>query len=568
MTSKALGQSVPSPERPRVVIVGAGFGGLWAARTLADAEAEVLLVDRHNYHTFLPLLYQVAAAELEPEGIATPARHILRSLSGVSFHMAEVEGIDFQRRTVTADGAPLPYDYLIVATGSASHFFGVAGAAEYAFELKTLEQGIALRNRIIASFEKATREPEATVRRKLLTFAIVGGGATGVEFAGALAELIHGPLKKDFPDLDFRDVRILLLEGGESLLPGMPGTLGAYALDRLGRLGVEVHLAAAVERVTADSVVLRGNVVLPAMTVVWTAGVRGDPGARQWGLPTAADGRVRVLPTLQVPGHGEAFVIGDLALVEAEGHPLPMIAPAAVQEGSAAAANILRLMEGKTPSPFAYRDRGAMVTIGRNAAVVRLGQRSFTGFFAWVLWLFVHFINLIGFRNRLLVLAGWAWDYLFFERPVRLILPTEGRATPKAAGEEVPPSPQLLQAIGEFNSGAYFACHETLEVLWLAETGPHRTLYQGVLQIAAALLHLQRGNYRGAVALLARGAARLEPFSPATLQLDVGRLLRETQGLRQELEGLGPERFAEWDRGLLPRLRLVTPGNRGPGESP
>jgi NADH dehydrogenase len=540
--------------QPRVVIVGAGFGGLWTARALAGSGVEVTLVDRHNYHTFLPLLYQVGAAELEPEGIARPARGIVRRWPGVRFVMAEVAGIDFERRTVATDGPLLCYDYLVLAPGSVTHFFGVPGAAEHAFELKTLAQGVALRSHVIGCFERAVQADEAE-RRRLLTFVIVGGGATGVEYAGALAELIHRPLRRDYPELDFGLVRVVLAEAGARLLPALTPRLGAYAAARLGRMGVEVRLEEAVGRVTSEGAWL-GAGEIPCRTVVWTAGVRGDPLAQAWGLPAAGDGRVRVLPTLQVEGRPEVYVVGDLARAEAEGRPLPMVAPAATQEGTAAARNILRQLAGEAPSPFRYRDKGTMVTIGRNSAVVQTGGWAFTGFFAWLLWLGVHFVKLIGFRNRLLVLVNWAWDYLFFERAVRLILPEERAAAP-VAGCALPPDVALRQAIEEFNAGAYFECHETLEELWLGEGGPLRGLYQGILQVAAALHHLERGNCPGALTLLEKGTGHLRPLVPACRRIDVAALVADADRLRQALEGLGPERFREVDRGLIPRVRMV-----------
>ncbi|HEY7676381.1 MAG TPA: NAD(P)/FAD-dependent oxidoreductase, partial [Candidatus Methylomirabilis sp.] len=387
--------------RPRIVIVGAGFGGLWAVRTLAPAPVDALLVDRNNYHAFLPLLYQVAAAELEPEDIAYPIRSILRTLRHARFSLSDVKEIELAGRVVQATDRSIPYDFLILATGSVSHFFGVPGAAHHAFPLKTMEQGIALRNHILACFERAAHEPSAEGRRRALTFAIVGGGPTGVEFAGALAELIRGPLGRDFPGLDLREVRVLLLEARESIPPGLPEGLRAYTEGRLHRMGVEVRVRAAVGEVTPRAVTLRDGTVIPTETVVWTAGVRGDPSAQAWGLPAAPDGRVKVLPTLQVPGHPEVYVVGDLAYVEEDGRPLPMVAPVAIQQGAAAAGNILRQVRGADPLPFRYRDRGTMVTIGRNAAVACLGRRCFSGFPAWVVWLSVHIFKLIGFRNRL-----------------------------------------------------------------------------------------------------------------------------------------------------------------------
>ncbi len=413
-------------ERPRVVIVGGGFGGLWAARALARGPVDVLLIDRCNYHTFLPLLYQVAASELEPEEIAYPIRSALRRLPAVRFMLADVRAVSLTARVVEAEGQTIPYDFLVLAAGSVSHFFGVAGAAEHAFPLKTLMQGGALRNQILFCFERAVHEPDATRRRQLLTLTIVGGGPTGVEFAGALAELIRGPLVKDYPGLAFREVRVVLLEALESLLPGLPERLQAYALSRLRQMGVDVRLRVPVGQITREAVLLRDGTVIPTRTVVWTAGVRGEPMAQAWGLPAARDGRVTVLPTLQVPDHPEVYVVGDLAHVEQGGRPLPMIAPVAIQQGEAAARNIICQINGDAPLPFRYRDRGTMVTIGRNAAVAHVWARSFTGFPAWLLWPSVHLVNLIGFRNRLFVLINWAWDYFFYERAVRLILSAEG----------------------------------------------------------------------------------------------------------------------------------------------
>ncbi len=416
--------------RPRVAIVGAGFGGLWAARSLARSPVEVLLIDRQNYHCFLPLLYQVAAAELEPEEIAYPVRSILWKLPNARFVLADVKGVDLTHRVLETDGPVIPYDFLILATGSVSHFFGVPGADEHAFPLKTLEQGVALRTQILRCFERAAFETELGRRRRMLTFAIVGGGPTGVEFAGALAELIYGPFVRDYSMLDFQEVRIVLLEAMDGLLPGLPERLRGYALARLRRMGVEVRLQATVGQITEEAVRLKDGTVLPTETTVWTAGVRGDPLAQAWGLPTPRAGRVAVLPTLQVSDHPEVHVIGDLAHIEDGGRPLPMIAPVAIQQGVAAARNIARQILGQDPLPFRYRDPGVMATIGRNAAVVYWRGRSFTGFPAWILWLGVHLFNLIGFRNRLFVLINWAWDYLFFERAVRLILPSEPAHVP------------------------------------------------------------------------------------------------------------------------------------------
>ncbi len=414
-------------DHPRVVIIGAGFAGLWAARALARSRAEVWLIDRNNYHTFLPLLYQVAAAEVEPEEIAYPVRRILRHWRNVHFILSDVRRIDLGARQVETANENISYDFLVLATGSTAHFFDVPGAAEHALALKTLEQGIALRNHIVAQFEKAERAPDRESRQRALTFVIVGGGATGVEYAGALAELLRGPILKDYPRLDSHESRVVLIESMDTLLPGLPNALRAYALARLRQMGVDVRLGTTVRKIAGDAVYLEDGQAVPTGTVVWTAGVRGDPNASAWGLPTAHTGCVKVLPTLQVAEHPEVYIVGDLASAEEKGKPLPLIAPVAIQEGIAAARNIARQIEGKDAQPFHYRDRGTMVTIGRNTAVAQVWNRSFTGFPAWILWLGVHLFNLIGFRNRLFVLVNWALDYLFSERAVCLILPNESK---------------------------------------------------------------------------------------------------------------------------------------------
>lgn len=417
--------------RKRVVIAGAGFGGLWAARTLARTHLEVLLVDRNNYHTFLPLLYQVAAAELEPEQIAYPVRGIFRGSSNIDFLMAEVRGVDFERRLLRTDRLEISYDYLVLAMGSVTAFFGVKGAAEFAFRLKTLEQGIALRNHIMSRLELAAHESDLEKQRRLLTFVIVGGGPTGLEYSGALAELIRGPIRKDFrnhlPDL----ARVVLIEAREDVLPGFPDELRRYARERLSRIGVEVLLNTMVSEVAAGGIRLGEGMDLPAETVLWTAGVRGHPRYSGWEIPVSSQGWINVTSTLQLPEHPEVYVIGDLSQIE-NGPPLPLIAPVAVQQGKAAALNILASEANRSPKPFIYRDKGSMATIGRGAAVVRLGSHTFSGFVAWLLWLFVHLLYLIGFRNRLIVLIHWSFNYFLFERAVRLILPKARRGRHRA----------------------------------------------------------------------------------------------------------------------------------------
>ena len=407
----------------KVVVIGAGFGGLWAARSLAKARVEVLILERNNYHTFLPLLYQVAAAELGPEDIAHPVRNILRNLPNVRIEMANVETIDISMHRIITGDRLIPYDYLILATGSETSFFGIPGASEYAFPLKTLEDAVTLRNNILYCFERAIQEEDAERRRRLLTFTIVGGGPTGVEIVGALAELIRGPLMKDFTGLDFKEVRMVLIEASDNLLPGFPEYCRDYSNSRLRQMGIEMHMESPVTQITRDSILLKNGQVIPTHTVVWATGVRGASLAQNTDLELTQNGRVKVLPTLQVLNHPETYVIGDLAYFEDGGKSLPMTAPVAIQQATMAARNIKWQIQGKNPEAFHYRDPGIMVIIGRNTAIARIKNRTFTGFTAWVLWLTVHIFKLIGFRNRILVLISWALDYFFYERAVRIILP-------------------------------------------------------------------------------------------------------------------------------------------------
>jgi NADH dehydrogenase len=413
--------------RPQVVIAGAGFGGLAAARALAHSAVEVTIVDRNNYHTFPPLLYQVAAGELEPGDIAYPVRTILRKIPNARFTMAELRRVDLTRRVLETDGPDLHYDFLILATGTVDHFFGVPGAAEYAFSLKSLEHAITLRNHILGCVEQADLEVDAATCHQLLSFAIVGGGPTGVETAGALSELVQGPVRKDFPRLDLSRAGITLIEAAPRLLPTLPERLGTYAARRLRDMGVDVRLECPVERITPSAIHLQDAEVIPACTTVWAAGVRGDPQAESSGLPIATRGRVAVLPTLQMPHHPEVYAIGDLAYFDQDGAPLPMVAQVALQGGVRAARNIERQLAGQDPLPFRYRDRGTMATIGRNNAAAVAYGRMFTGFPAWVLWLTIHLFYLIGYRNRLLVLINWARHYLFREHAACRILPSEPR---------------------------------------------------------------------------------------------------------------------------------------------
>ena len=407
-----------------VVVAGGGFAGLGVSRCLGRAGFDVTVIDQDNYHTFLPLLYQVAAAELEPEAIAYPLRHILRKDPRVSFTMAEVTGLDADAHVLKTSRGDISYEYLVLALGSVTRYFDTPGAEQFAFPLKTVDQGIVLRNHILCCFERAEGERDEQTRRKLLTFVTVGGGATGVEFTGALAELVRGPLVKDYRNLDYhRDVHLVLLEAGKQLLPGLPSKLQDYTLRRLKKMGVSVRLGARVTRVTGDEVLLEDGTTVPTKTAVWTAGVQGSALESGGRLPMSSDRRVLVERTLQVRGYPDVYVIGDLAQIDEAVEPLPLTAPVAFQQAAKAAENIQRRRDGAATLPFSYRDRGTMATIGRNTAVATPFGRSFTGFLAWLLWLVFHLAKLIGFRNRVVVLLSWAWDYLFFERVVRLILP-------------------------------------------------------------------------------------------------------------------------------------------------
>ena len=290
-----------------------------------------------------------------------------------------------------------------------------------------------MKNHIICCFERAARQVDTAGSAGILTFVIVGGGATGVEYAGALSELVHGPIVSDYRKIDFRSVRIILLEGLDSLVGSMPESIRSYTFERLVKMGVEVRLRTKVVEVTPESVILDNDETISTRTVVWTAGVRGEPLASLSGIPTGRDGRVSVLPTLQIPAHPEIYVVGDLARIDAKGHSLPMVAQVAIQSAVAAAQNIGRQIATQEPLPFRYHDRGSMITIGRNAAGVAIGSRTYTGFFAWLLWLVIHLFNLIGFRNRMMVLINWAWDYLLYERAVRFVFPSEAPSSPKSA---------------------------------------------------------------------------------------------------------------------------------------
>ncbi|HWF87088.1 MAG TPA: NAD(P)/FAD-dependent oxidoreductase [Vicinamibacterales bacterium] len=406
---------------PRVVIIGGGFGGLDAARALSGAPVHITLADRHNYHLFQPLLYQVATASLSPGDIASPIRWVLRHQRNVEVLLAHALAVDPAAKTVALDhGDALSYDYLILATGAAHAYFGHDEWAARAPGLKTLDDALEMRRRMLLAFEDAERETDPAAQRRLLTFVIIGGGPTGVELAGALAEIARHSLKYDFRRIRPESARILLLEGADFLLGTFPPTLRAAARASLTRLGVEVRTAAKVTNVDASGVQV-GDEHIAAQTVLWAAGVAASPLARSLGVPLDRVGRVLAEPTLRVPGHPDIFVVGDVCALQQNGQWLPGVAQVAMQGGAHAAKNVLRAISGERLEPFHYHDFGTMATIGRGSAVGDVFGLKISGWFGWVFWIFLHIFWLIGFRNRLAVMSEWAWAYVTFQRRVRLI---------------------------------------------------------------------------------------------------------------------------------------------------
>jgi NADH dehydrogenase len=436
---------MPDQATPRVVIIGAGFGGLNAARSLAKAAVKVTVIDRRNYHTFQPLLYQVATAGLSPGEIAAPVRSIFRGHKNVEVLMAEVTRFDLERRLVYADNAEIPYDYLIVAAGASHAYFGHDEWEPFAPGLKTIEDAIEIRRRVLLAFELAERQAAIGEAAAPLNFVVVGGGPTGVELAGTLAEIAGHALTHEFRSIDPARTHILLIEGGPRLLAAYPEDLSRSAQEQLQRLGVEVRTSAMVTHIEAGAVHL-GDTRIPATVILWAAGVLASDLGKKLGAPVDRAGRVFVQPDLSVPGHPELFVIGDLASLKDErGKMLPGVAPVAIQEGQFVAKLIRKeLAERSALRPtFRYWDKGSLATIGRAAAVADFGKIHISGFVAWLSWLFVHIFFLIGFRNRILVFIQWAWSYFTYERGARLItgstyLPGWSESTPVANSEPVP----------------------------------------------------------------------------------------------------------------------------------
>jgi NADH dehydrogenase len=421
-------------KRPHVVIIGGGFGGLSAARALRQANADVTVIDRTNHHLFQPLLYQVATAGLSAADITAPIRHILRRQANTRVVLAEVTGIDTGGKTVTIDTPErtIGYDYLIVAPGSRHAYFGHSEWEELAPGLKAIEDAAEIRRRFLMAFERAEKSHDPEEQHALMTFVVVGGGPTGVELSGAFPEIARKALYPDFRNIDTRKTRVLLLEGGPRILPSFPEELSEKARRSLEEIGVEVRTNSIVTRVEPDAVYV-GDERISACSVFWAAGNAASPLGAKLGVPLDRAGRVEVNPDLSIPGHPEVFVIGDLALVlRDDGRPVPGVSPAAMQEGRLAARNVRRLIGRLPTQPFRYRNKGDLAVIGRSRAIADFGFARISGRIAWLLWLFVHIMYLVGFRNRISVFIQWGYSYLTFQRGVRLITHSERGGTPGA----------------------------------------------------------------------------------------------------------------------------------------
>ena len=428
---EAGSENLPKNGRPRVVVIGAGFGGLSVARQLANSEVDVLVLDRNNYHGFWPLLYQVATAGLEPESIAYPVRAILRQYPNVSFRMTEVKGIDFEKKQIYANGHAMPhtieYDYLVLAAGSANNYFGNDALAEQTNGLKDINEAVQLRNKALTAFEQAVSDPDPAHRKSLMTFVVIGAGPTGVELAGAFAELIGHVLRKDYPMLDVNEARVILVEAGDRVLATFPTGLQKKATQQLQKMGVELMLGNPVSTIENGVVKLKDGTEIAASTIVWAAGVRGAMLGDTLGVEMARGARVKVQETMQLPTRPEVYVIGDMAYLEGfkthDGKTVayPMVAQVAIQQGKISANNILATIRNKALATFHYRDKGSMATIGRRSAVFDAYGIKQSGYIAWLGWLFVHLIYLIGFRNRVIVLTNWAWNYFTYDRGARVI---------------------------------------------------------------------------------------------------------------------------------------------------
>jgi NADH dehydrogenase len=420
-TQETLARVGGKPNIPHVVVVGGGFGGLQVTKKLRRAKVEVTLVDRSNHHLFQPLLYQVASAVLSPGDIAEPIRGILRGQRNASVLLAEVRDLDVEARRIRCGARWLEYDYLVLAAGVRTAYFGHDDWEQTAPGLKTINDALKIRRRVLMAFERAEWNANPDERRRLLTFVVVGGGPTGVELAGALSEIARDALLGDFRNIDPTEARVVLVEANQKILRSFPGKLPDKALRALQKVGVEVRLGAQVTRLDQRGVVVGGEEI-QAETVLWAAGVHAEPIGSRLGVPLDSTGRVIVEEDLSIPGHPEVFVIGDLAHFEhGLDRPLPGVAQVALQMGSRTARNIRRTLADKTRQPFRYRDLGSMATIGRSRAIAVIFGLKMSGLIAWLVWLFVHLLALVGFRNRLIVMTQWAWSYFTYERNNRLI---------------------------------------------------------------------------------------------------------------------------------------------------
>ena len=420
--------------KPRIVVIGAGFAGLRAIRKLAGIHAEVILIDRNNYHTFIPLLYQVATGFIAPEIITYPLRKYLRSIDNARFIQAEVRRIDLTSKLLylssvesattstieQTEAIDLPYDYLVIATGSKTKFLGVEGAAEYSLPMRTLEDAVRIRDRLVSNFERATVCNDIDTKRQLLTIVIVGGGPTGVELAGAIIELVKGTLDRDYRNISPQEVRIVLIHSGDKLLGYFPSHLSDYTSKQLRRRGIKVHLNSRVSKVTPQGVELEDETFLETATVIWTAGVEADYPTAGGKIPTASKEKIQVNGALQLPDYPEVYAVGDVALLKQDGEPLLGIAPEALQQGGTVAKNLRRQLKGLSPKPFDYFNKGTAAIIARNSGVaLLLGRIPLGGFLAWLLWLGIHVYYLPGIANRFTVLGSWLRDYLTRERNER-----------------------------------------------------------------------------------------------------------------------------------------------------
>ncbi|MEM7726601.1 MAG: NAD(P)/FAD-dependent oxidoreductase [Cyanobacteria bacterium P01_A01_bin.45] len=409
-------------QKPKVIVLGAGFAGIEAAKKLAKSDVEILLIDRHNYHTFIPMLYQVATTLLYPHHIIYPIRRLFRNFPQIRFLQGKVQEIDFDQQIVFIESTTIHYDYLIIATGSNSQYLGVPGAPEHTLPMRTLPEAIALRNHLLNRLEQAVKTIDPDKRQWLLNFIIVGGGATGIELTGALSELIHVVCKKDYPNLDSKESQITLIHSGEHLFSNYPPSLGKKTAKWLRRHGVKIYLNTKVAQVTPREVLLDHGAILSSGTVIWTAGVLAATPEANQEIKTASRNKIVVEPTLQIVGHSNVYAVGDVSHVESQAQIFNGVAQEAIQQGKTAADNIIRQIKGKSPQNFKYFNKGRLAITGKHAGVGKIANFAFTGFLAWIMWLAVHLFYLPGIRNRLAVLFYWLKYYFSGDGANRLIL--------------------------------------------------------------------------------------------------------------------------------------------------